>query len=183
MTNHNQTGTGGPAGPEKSQAEKNPETADLSREIYEEAVRERDEYLDSLRRLQAEFDNYRKRVLRDSQQLQARYAAQTMEDILPVMDNFERALKAAVEHDEKTLGEGVAMVYNQLSDVLAKRGLCEIDADGQPFDPSQHEAVLCRPSQEHEEGTVLEVLERGYQVDDTVIRPAKVIVSEGKPGK
>ncbi|MHB1391375.1 MAG: nucleotide exchange factor GrpE [Thermoleophilia bacterium] len=183
MTRNNQTGTGGPAGPEKQQADDNPEVAGISEEIYREAVRERDEYLDALRRLQAEFDNYRKRVLRDSQQLQARYAAQTIEDILPVLDNFERALKAAVEHDEQTLGQGVELVYNQLSDVLARRGLCEIEAHGQPFDPTQHEAVLCRPSTEHDEGTVVEVLERGYQVDDTVVRPAKVIVSEGKPEK
>lgn len=183
MTRNNQAGTGQPTGPEKQQAEENPEAAGISEEIYQEAVRERDEYLDSLRRLQAEFDNYRKRMLRDSEQLRARYSAQIMEDILPVLDNFERALKAAVQHDEKTLGEGVELVYSQLSDVLTKRGLCEIKADGQPFDPTQHEAVLCRPSLKHEEGTVVEVLERGYQVDDTVVRPAKVVVSEGKPSK
>lgn len=152
----------------------------ISEEILDEAIRERDEYLDALRRMQADFENYRKRVLRESEQLKTRHSAEVIQDILPVLDNFERAMKAAIEHDQKLLSEGVELVYNQLRDVLAKRGLCEIEAHGQPFDPSHHEAVLCRPSEEHEEGTVMDVLEKGYRVDDTIVRPAKVVVSEGK---
>ena len=152
----------------------------ISEEIFEEAIRERDEYLDSLKRLKAEFENYRKRIARESDQLRTRHASEIMEEILPVLDNFERAMKAAIEHDQKLLSEGVEMVYNQLRDVLTKRGLCEIDAHGRPFDPEHHEAVLCRPSEEHEEGTVLDVLEKGYRLEDKVVRPAKVVVSEGK---
>lgn len=172
----NETNTGaGPAGEAQSQG-----VTELSEEIFEEALRERDAYLDSLKRLQAEFENYRKRVQRESEQLRARTSAEVMEDILPVLDNFERALKAAMEHDEKLLGDGVELVYSQLRGALEKRGLCEIEAEGQPFDPTHHEAVLCRPSEEHVEGTVLEVLEKGYRVEDRIVRPAKVIVSEGK---
>lgn len=156
---------------------------ELTAEIYEQALKERDEYIDTLRRLQAEFDNYRKRVQRDSEHLKTRASIEVMEDILPVMDNFDRALKAATEHEEKVLSEGVEMVYKQLRDALNKRGLCEIEAHGKPFDPTQHEAVMCRPSTEHEEGTVTEVLERGYHYQDKVVRPAKVIVSEGTSKK
>lgn len=152
----------------------------ISEEIFEEAARERDDYLDSLKRLQADFENYRKRVMRESEQLKTRYSAEIIEEILPVLDNFERAMKAAMEHDQKVLGGGVELVYNQLRDVLNKRGLCEIEAHGQPFDPAHHEAVLCRPSEEHEEGTVVDVLEKGYRLEDRVVRPAKVVVSERK---
>jgi molecular chaperone GrpE len=156
---------------------------ELTAEIYEQAVHERDEMLETLQRLQAEFENYRKRVQRDTEHLKSRASVEVIEDILPVMDNFERALKAAAEHDQKVLGEGVEMVYRQLRDALNKRGLCEIEAHGKPFDPNLHEAVMCRPSPEHEEGTVVEVLERGYQFQDKVVRPSRVIVSEGKPEK
>ncbi|MBE0429987.1 MAG: nucleotide exchange factor GrpE [Thermoleophilia bacterium] len=157
--------------------------AGISEEIFREAIRERDEYLDSLKRLKAEFENYRRRVSREGEQLKTRHASEIMEEILPVLDNFERAMKAAIEHDEKLLGGGVELVYNQLRGVLTKRGLCEIEAHGRPFDPEHHEAVLCLPSKEHEEGTVLDVLEKGYRVEDRVVRPAKVVVSEGKTEK
>lgn len=180
MTRNN-NGAGAKAGPENSgdNAEQ-PDISGLSEEIYDEALRERDEYLDSLKRLQAEFDNYRRRVQRETEQLRSRASVEVMEDILPVLDNFERALKAAIEHDEQLLSDGVQLVYGQLKNLLEKRGLCEIEAAGQPFDPTHHEAVLCRPSSEHGEGIILEVLEKGYHVDDRVVRPAKVIVSEGK---
>jgi len=153
------------------------ELSDISTEVHDEVLRERDEYLESLQRLQAEFANFRKRVLRDSEQQAQRASTQVIEDLLPVLDNFERAMKAAAEHDEKLLTEGVELVYNQLRDILTKRGLCEIEAEGAAFDPNQHEAVMCQPSPEHEEGTVMQVLEKGYQVEDKVVRPAKVIVS------
>ena len=151
--------------------------ADISEEMAAELRRERDEYLESLQRLQAEFANFRKRVLRESEQAGQRASTEMIGELLPVLDNFERALQAAAEHDEQVLSGGVELVYNQLRDVLTKRGLCEIDAHGQPFDPTQHEAILCQPSAEHEEGTVMQVIEKGYQLKDRVVRPAKVIVS------
>lgn len=152
----------------------------ISAELHEEVLRERDEYLDSLQRLQAEFANFRKRVLRDSEQQTQRAANQVIEELLPVLDNFERAMKAAAEHDEKLLTDGVQIVYKQLKDILEKRGLCEIDAKGAAFDPNMHEAVICQPSNDHDEDIVMQVLEKGYQLDDKVLRPARVIVSAAK---
>lgn len=172
--------TGAPKPEESPKTDKSKQKiTEISEEMAAELIRERDEYLESLQRLQAEFANYRKRVMRESEQLTQRASTEVIEDLLPVLDNFERAIKAATAHDEKVLGEGVELVYNQLRDILTKRGLCEIDAHGQPFDPTQHEAVLCRPSSEHEKGTVMEVLEKGYRVEDKVVRPAKVVVSDG----
>ncbi|MHB1413416.1 MAG: nucleotide exchange factor GrpE [Thermoleophilia bacterium] len=152
--------------------------AEISAQMAEELRRERDEYLEALQRLQAEFANFRKRVLRESEQAGQRASTQMIAELLPVLDNFERAIQAAAEHDQEVLSGGVELVYNQLRDVLVKRGLCEIDAHGQPFDPNQHEAILCQPSAEHEEGTVMQVIEKGYQLEDRVVRPAKVIVSK-----
>ncbi len=157
--------------------------AEISGEMYEELRRERDEYLETLQRLQAEFANFRKRVLRESEQAGEQASRQIIQDLLPVLDNFERAIKAAAEHDREVLGGGVELVYGQLRDLLARRGLCEIEAHGQPFDPTRHEAVLCQPSTEHEEGTVMEVLEKGYQLDDKVVRPAKVVISQEEKAK
>ncbi|MEK7817129.1 MAG: nucleotide exchange factor GrpE [Actinomycetota bacterium] len=151
--------------------------AEVSAEVHDEVLRERDEYLESLQRLKAEFENFRKRVARENRELSQRASQEVINEVLPVLDNFERALKAVAEHDEQVLGEGVELVYNQLRDVLNRRGLCEIEAEGEDFDPSRHEAVLCKPSPEHVEGKVIEVLEKGYQVDDRVVRPAKVVVS------
>lgn len=156
------------------------ELIDISTEIHQQVLRERDEYLESLRRLQAEFDNYRKRVARDSESSSSRVAAEIVEDLLPVLDNFERAMQAAAEHDEKVLSDGVELVYRQLRDALDRRGLCEIEALGEDFDPTHHEAVLCQPSTKHDEGKVVDVVEKGYRVHDKVVRPARVIVSEGQ---
>ena len=153
------------------------ELAEITAELHEEVLRERDEYLDSLKRLKAEFENFRKRMQREGEQRAQRAQTEVIEELLPVLDNFERAMQAAAQHDEKLLTSGVELVYNQLRDMLSKRGLCEIEAEGAPFDPNQHDAVMCQPSREHEEGTVMQVLEKGYQVDDKVMRPARVIVS------
>jgi len=176
MAHHNKH-SGSQAEPEKAEEASDRKLTEISSELHEEVIRERDEYLDSLQRLQAEFANFRKRVLRDSEQQARRASSEVIEELLPVLDNFERAMRAAVKHDEKLLTDGVELVYNQLRDILTKRGLCEIEAEGSHFDPMQHEAVMCQPSEEHDEGTVMQVLEKGYQVQDQVVRPAKVIVS------
>lgn len=165
-----------------SNTDKDMALAEVSAELHEEVLRERDEYLDSLQRLKAEFDNFRKRVLREGEQRSQRAQTEVIEELLPVLDNFERAMQAAAQHDEKLLTSGVELVYNQLKDMLTRRGLCEIEAEGAQFDPNQHDAVMCQPSEEHEEGTVVQVLEKGYQVDDKVMRPARVIVSTA-PGE
>ena len=136
---------------------------------------ERDERLNDLKRVAAEFENYRKRVLRDQESLVARAHERLVKELLPVLDDLERALAAAEEHEEAKLEEGVRLVHRELDDALAREGLAEIETDGQ-FDPHVHEALLSQPSSE-EEGTVIEVVQKGYKLGDRVLRPARVVVA------
>ncbi len=106
---------------------------------------ERDEYLDALQRLKAEFDNYRKRVARDQQELAARAHERLVEELVPVLDDLERALEAATKHEEAKLEDGVRLVHRSLADPLAKEGLAEIPTEG-AFDPHTQEALLSQPS-------------------------------------
>ena len=138
---------------------------------------ERDEHLDQLRRVAADFDNYRKRAARDQESLVARAHERLMKALLPVVDDLERALDAAAEHEEAKLDEGVELVARELHEALEREGLEEIETDG-PFDPHVHEALLSQPS-EAEEGAVIEVLQKGYRLGDRVLRPARVVVSQG----
>ncbi len=141
-------------------------------------ARERDEYLDHLRRLKAEFDNYRKRVQRDNEELRLRAAETVVESLLPVMDNMSRALEAGDRHEEGQLLAGLALVADQLRGTLAGHGLEEIEVEpGTTFDPEYHEAIVAQPSDEFDEGTVTQVLERGYLLHGKLLRPAKVIVA------
>jgi molecular chaperone GrpE len=139
---------------------------------------ERDEYLDQLKRVAAEFDNYRKRAARDQESLVARAHERLMKALLPVLDDLERALVAAGEHEEAKLQEGVELVARELRSSLKREGLEEIGTDG-TFDPHVHEALLSQPS-EAEEGAVIEVLQKGYKLGDRVLRPARVVVSQGQ---
>jgi len=139
-----------------------------------EAERQRDEYLDALQRLKAEFDNYRKRVARDQQELAARAHERLVRELVPVLDDLERAI-----NHEGDIDEGVRLVHRALADALAKEGLTEIETDGK-FDPHTQEALLSQPSSE-EEGTVIQVLQRGYKLGDLVLRPARVVISSGSP--
>ena len=138
---------------------------------------ERDELLDTLQRVQAEFDNYRKRAARDQQSLVARAHERLVKELLPVLDDLERALEAAEAHEEAKLEEGVALVTRSFAEVLRKEGLEEVETDGK-FDPHVHEALLSQPS-EAEEGSIIEVLQKGYRLGDRVIRPARVVISRG----
>jgi molecular chaperone GrpE len=141
-----------------------------------DVTRERDEYLDALQRLKAEFDNYRKRAARDQEQLVARAHERLVKELLPVLDDLERALAAAEEHEEAKLEEGVRLVHRALVDALQKEGLAEIETDGQ-FDPHVHEALLSQPDDDRESGAILDVLQKGYRIGDKVVRPARVIVA------
>ena len=143
----------------------------------EAVTRERDEYLEALQRLKAEFDNYRKRVARDQPELAARAHERLVRELLPVLDDLERALEAADKHEEAQLEEGVALVQRSFAEVLAREGLVEVPTEG-AFDPHSQEALLAQPSPE-EEGTVIQVLQKGYKLGDLVLRPARVIVSQG----
>jgi len=136
---------------------------------------ERDEHLNDLKRVAAEFENYRKRVLRDQESLVARAHERLVKELLPVLDDLERALAAAEEHEEAKLEEGVRLVHRELAAALAREGLAEIETNG-VFDPHVHEALLSQPS-EADEGSVLEVVQKGYRLGDRVLRPARVVVA------
>jgi molecular chaperone GrpE len=138
---------------------------------------ERDEAVDHLKRVAADFDNYRKRAARDQESLVARAHERLVKELLPVLDNLERALDAGERHEESKLAEGVALVARELRSALEREGLLEIDTDGK-FDPHVHEALLTQPS-EAEEGEVIEVLQKGYRLGDRVLRPARVVISQG----
>ncbi len=142
-------------------------------EEFESVRRERDQYLDALRRLKAEFENSRKRLERERERVLSMAAERLVQELLPVLDNLDRALEAGGD-----IREGVLATRNQLADVLGNEGLLPVASDGQPFDPNVHEAVMGRPSEEHEEGTILQTFERGYLLNGKPIRPAKVVVAK-----
>ena len=139
----------------------------------EAARRERDEYLDALRRLKAEFENARKRQQREQDRILQTASERLVLELLPVLDNLDRALEAGGD-----IREGVRVTRDQLADVLGKEGLLPVASDGQHFDPNVHEAVMGQPSEEHEEGTILQTFERGYLLRGKPIRPAKVVVAK-----
>jgi molecular chaperone GrpE len=148
---------------------------------------ERDEYLSLAQRTKADFENYRKRVARESAEAEARGRAALAHALLPVIDNLERALAAAQPIDQNraarrqaderapdgSLAEGVKLVYEELAGVLRGAGIESYSPAGEAFDPDWHEAMMTRPG---DEGRVLEVLEKGYRLDGQVLRPARVIV-------
>ena len=136
---------------------------------------ERDERVNDLKRVAADFENYRKRVARDQESLVARAHERLVKELLPVLDDLERALAAAEEHEEIKLEEGVRLVHQELQAALKREGLAEIETNGR-FDPHVHEALLSQPS-EAEEGSVLEVVQKGYKLGDRVVRPARVVVA------
>lgn len=140
---------------------------------FEAVSRERDQYLDSLRRLKAEFDNSRKRQERERARLLESASEKLVQELLPVLDNLERALESGGD-----IREGVEATRGQLAEVLAGEGLLPVASDGQPFDPNVHEAVMGQPSEDHEEGTVLQTFQRGYLLNGRAIRPAKVVVAK-----
>jgi molecular chaperone GrpE len=140
---------------------------------------ERDEYLNDLKRVAAEFENYRKRAARDQADFALRANERLVKELLPVLDDLGRALEAAEKHEEVKLEEGVRLVHRQLAETLRKEGLAEIETDGK-FDPHVHEALLTQPS-EAPEGSVIDVVQKGYRLGDRVLRPARVVVAAAPP--
>ncbi len=133
---------------------------------------------DRVLRTQAELENYRRRARRELED-QARYAAMPLlRDLMPVLDNMERAIEAAEKAEETgSLLDGFKMVKQQLETILQQQQCTVIDAHGKPFDPNLHEAISQQPSDEHPPGTVMLVAQTGYQLRDRVVRPSQVIVS------
>ncbi len=136
---------------------------------------QRDEYLALAQRTQADFENYRKRVARDTAVAQERGVAKLAKELLPALDNLDRALEAA-EQDDPLL-EGVRLVRSELSAALARVGIESFAPVGEPFDPVQHEALVQQPVEGAESGTVAEVYQPGYRLGATVIRAARVLVA------
>jgi molecular chaperone GrpE len=143
----------------------------------DELRREKEALQDRLLRTAAEFDNYRKRVDRERRDLAEYTAADVVVEMLPIVDNLERALAAAPEADP--LRKGVELIHKQMLDLLRKRGVKAIEALGADFDPNFHQAVIHEPSSEHREGEVIEELQRGYLLGDRLFRPAMVKVAKG----
>jgi molecular chaperone GrpE len=140
----------------------------------ERIVDEPEDYLALAQRIQADFENYRKRAAREAAAAGERAKSGLVRELLPIVDNLERAL-ASAEDREQHLAEGVRLVYAELIAVLERNGIQQFDPAGDKFDPSEHEALSVR--NDGEPGVVLEVVERGYRANGTVLRPARVVVS------
>jgi molecular chaperone GrpE len=140
------------------------------------AQRERDEYLDLARRAQADFENYRKRAAREAAAAGERAKSGLVRELLPVVDNLERALASAGQ-EEQHLAEGVRLVHSELIAVLERNGVEQFDPSGERFDPAEHEALSMRDQDGAESGLVLDVVEKGYRANGTILRPARVVVS------
>lgn len=157
------------------------ETVSISSKELEEIkakARHTDEYLDHLKRLKAEFENFKKRMIREKEQFFKFANEELIFELLAVLDNFDRAINHGEDNSEGLL-EGMRLIKKQLDDVLAKRGLSRMEVLGQEFDPTKHEAMLHMESDKHPEGHITEELISGYQLADKIIRPARVAVSKG----
>ncbi len=155
------------------------------RDLVSGLERERDEYLSLARRTKADFENYRKRVGREASEAEARGRASLARGLLTVVDNLERALAAAEPRNEdgaaNHIAEGVRLVYEELSGVLANAGVESYEPTGEPFDPTEHEAMMTRAGGAEGAGKVLEVFEKGYRLNGQVLRPARVVVGNPSP--
>lgn len=153
-------------------------------EQLQTAIAERDANYDRFLRVQAELENYRRRVRKEAEQNRLYQALPLVKDLLPGLDNLQRALAAAESTDDTNgLLEGVRMVAQQFQDALASHSVVPIEALGEPFDPHLHEALGQIPSPDHPPMVVIEEVQRGYVLHDRVVRPSKVIVSSGPPAE
>jgi molecular chaperone GrpE len=150
-----------------------PEAAD---EAFEALQQERDDFRDRLLRTTAEFDNYRKRTDRERRELSDVVAADIVRDILPVLDDFERALAAS--DDTSPFQKGVELIHRQLVEILRKRGVEPLDVVGRDFDPNWHEAVGQDPIDGHREGEITTEVRRGYRIGQKLLRPSWVKVAK-----
>ncbi len=152
------------------------QVSDELEELVAELTRERDEYLALAQRAKADFDNYRKRAAREASDAERRGRAVLARELLPSIDDLERALSVADGGTDLT--RGVELVHGQLQAALARAGVESYDPAGERFDPTVHEAISTRAADEVDPGTVIETLERGYRMNGQVLRPARVVVSE-----
>ncbi len=129
-------------------------------------------------RLMAEFQNYKKRVTKEKNDIREYATEKLITELLPVLDNFERALAASAEDDPAGYAKGMELIFTQMKTELEKSGLAELEAEGQDFDPAKHNAVMTEESEELESGKVSKVLQKGYTLNDKVIRPSMVAVTK-----
>jgi molecular chaperone GrpE len=150
--------------------------------LLADTQRERDEYLDLAKRTKADFENFRKRMTAEVQAASARGKAEVLREVVPVLDDLERAIQAAgldPEGDsEDGLSHGVLLVFRSLRDSLGRNGVEAVDPKGEKFDPTQHEALSTVQAEGVESGNVVEVMQKGYRLGEQLIRPARVVVSE-----
>jgi molecular chaperone GrpE len=179
-------------GPEEETTTDAPERVEEDLDsLLADTRRERDEYLQLAQRARADFENYRKRVARETEEAERRGKTKLAAELIPAVDNLERALQAAgidtgtdagkVDGSPEpgdALGHGVLLVYRDLQELLVRAGVETVDPAGEKFDPEWHEAVSTRSADGVEGGTIVEVVEKGYKLDSQVIRAARVVVSE-----
>jgi molecular chaperone GrpE len=171
------------------------EAVEADLDALAETKRERDEYLELAQRARADFENYRKRAARETAEAERRGKVSIARDLVPVLDNLERALRTAgvnpdgPDTDEveastqevsahRALAQGVALVYRELKAALERAGVEAYDPEGEAFDPTWHEALSTRASDGVDSGVVVETLEKGYRLDGQVLRAARVVVAE-----
>ncbi len=176
---HHETITDPGVGPETASEQSKGDDRGGSPTVESVAV-ERDGYLDALMRLQAEFENFRRRSQRELSEARSRARLNLLGEFLPVLDNLARAVDAAEHHEEGKVLEGVRLTHALFADLLRREGVSEVYPLGSHFDPHLHEAIVSLPS-EAEEGVVIEVVDKGYTAGDHVLRPARVAVSAGSP--
>lgn len=187
MTEKKSASTGGKKTSRKKQTHQSSEASakivedDISalRERLKKKETEAQEYVNSLQRLQADFENFRKRMLKEQTEFLEVASKNLIQELIPVVDNLERALKASRESKDFTsLSKGVELVYTQIMDILKRTGLSEINPLGEEFDPMHHEAVMQVESNEHDDDTVVDVFQKGYLLKGRLLRPAAVKVSK-----
>jgi molecular chaperone GrpE len=148
-------------------------------EALEQTKRERDEYLELAQRTRADFENYRKRVAKETSEALSRGKAELARELLPVIDNLERALESGSDPGaHEPLVKGVGLVLEELRGRLAGAGVEAFDPKGEKFDPTLHEALSAQSAEGTEPGLVIETLEKGYRLNGQVLRPARVVVSK-----
>ena len=164
--------------PDTSANEAAVEQSTANADLLAQLTEEKNALQDRLLRTAAEFDNYRKRVDRDRRDQADAAVASAVEDLLPIVDNLERALEAPAGEDTDSYRQGVELIHRQMLDVLRRRGVTPIESVGTDFDPQVHQAVAHEASPEHREGEVMEEFRRGYKLGDRLLRPAMVKVAK-----
>lgn len=169
--------TGNSAGENRAQGDSpGPEAVDLQDEVNT-LKSKAEEYLQMAQRVQADFDNFRRRTLQERSDLMKYSSQRLATNLLPILDNFERAVSSS-GNDAAQLKEGIDLIFRQLREVLEKEGVQAMDAVGKEFDPNFHEAVMQESSAEHPDNVIIEELQKGYMLADRVIRPAMVKVAK-----